>query len=246
MSAAISPADTEQITVVIPARAGSERVKNKNTRRFASYEGGLLELKLKQLTRTSQIDRIIVSSNDPVVLEYTSRFAQEQGDSRIEALERPDELGRSSTPMSVFIQYVAGLQESGTMMMTHVTHPFIGSQHFTELVRAWRQAASAGHDSLLTVTKLQTFLWDENGPYNYDPSDERWPRSQDIKPLFEINHGAYLIPFRVMRETGDRVGNHPKMYELPENVVLDIDWEDQFTLLQDIAEAKEFRGISIL
>ncbi|MCT1607893.1 hypothetical protein M3B43_11310 [Nesterenkonia massiliensis] len=246
MSAAISPADTEQITVVIPARAGSERVKNKNTRRFASYEGGLLELKLKQLTRTSQIDRIIVSSNDPVVLEYTSRFAQEQGDSRIEALERPDELGRSSTPMSVFIQYVAGLQESGTMMMTHVTHPFIGSQHFTELVGAWRQAASAGHDSLLTVTKLQTFLWDENGPYNYDPNDERWPRSQDIKPLFEINHGAYLIPFRVMREVGDRVGTTPKMYELPENVVLDIDWEDQFALLQDIAEAKELRGISIL
>ncbi|WP_049897771.1 cytidylyltransferase domain-containing protein [Nesterenkonia massiliensis] len=245
-SSILKPVDTDQITVVVPARAGSERVKNKNTRRFASYEGGLLELKLKQLTRTEEVDRIIVSSNDPVVLDYTARFAEDQGDERIQALPRPDELGRSSTPMSVFIDYVAQLQETGTMMMTHVTHPFIGSQYFSELVSAWREAADAGHDSLLSVTKLQTFLWDENGPVNYDPTDEKWPRSQDIKPLFEINHGAYLIPFRVMREVGDRVGEHPKMYELPENVVLDIDWEDQFTLLQDIAEAKEFRGISIL
>ncbi|WP_344718648.1 cytidylyltransferase domain-containing protein [Nesterenkonia halobia] len=238
--------DAEQITVVVPARAGSERVKHKNTRPFASYEGGLLELKLEQLTRTGEIDRIIVSSNDPAVLDYTAQFAAQHDDGRIEALERPDELGRSSTPMSVFLQYVAELQETGTMMMTHVTHPLIGSQHFSELVGAWREAADAGHDSLLTVTKLQTFLWDENGPFNYDASQEKWPRSQDIKPLYEVNHGAYFIPFRTMREVDDRVGAAPRMHELPENVVLDIDWEEQFALLEDIVRAKELRGISVL
>lgn len=238
--------DAEQITVVVPARAGSERVKHKNTRPFASYEGGLLELKLEQLTRTGEIDRIIVSSNDPAVLDYTAQFADQHDDGRIEALERPDELGRSSTPMSVFLQYVAELQEAGTMMMTHVTHPLIGSQHFSELIGAWREAADAGHDSLLTVTKLQTFLWDENGPFNYDASQEKWPRSQDIKPLYEVNHGAYFIPFRTMREVDDRVGAAPRMHELPENVVLDIDWEEQFALLEDIVRAKELRGISVL
>ncbi|NDK33175.1 acylneuraminate cytidylyltransferase family protein [Nesterenkonia haasae] len=242
----IPRSDTDSITVVIPARAGSERVKHKNTRPFASYAGGLLELKLQQLTRTSEIDKIIVSSNDPAVLDYTAGFAQNHRDERIVALERPDELGRSSTPMSVFIDYVAQLQETGTMCMTHVTHPLIGSEHFAELISAWRSAAANGHDSLLTVTKRQTFLWDENGPYNYDPTEEKWPRSQDITPLYEINHGAYLIPFRVMREAGDRVGHNPQMYELPESVVLDIDWEDQFTLLEDIVRAKELRGISIL
>jgi CMP-N-acetylneuraminic acid synthetase len=239
-------ADTDRIIAVVPCRAGSERVKQKNTRPFASYEGGLLELKLLQLTRTLGIDQIIVSSNDPAVLDYTAGFAQTHRDERIVALERPDELGRSSTPMSEFIHYVAQLQDTGTMCMTHVTHPLIGSQHFTELIAAWRTAADHGHDSLLTVTKRQTFLWDENGPYNYDPTEEKWPRSQDITPLFEINHGAYFIPFRVMREAGDRVGRRPHMYELPESAVLDIDWEDQFNLLEDIVRAKELRGISIL
>lgn len=237
---------TAPLTAVVPCRAGSERVPQKNTRPFAQYRGGLLELKLEQLARVEEIDQIIVSSNDDAVLAFTREFAQARGDGRFTALERPDELGRSSTPMSAFIRYVGHLQETGTMMMTHVTHPFLSSQYFSGLIGAWKEAAAAGHDSLLTVTKLQTFLWDENGPYNYDPTEEKWPRSQDIKPLYEINHGAYLIPFEVMRAVDDRVGQRPRLHELPENAVLDIDWLDQFHLLEDMARAHELRGTSIL
>lgn len=238
--------DLASIKVVLPVRAGSERVKDKNTRQFAHHPGGLLELKLKQLASTPVFDEIIVSSNDPLALTFTEQFARDSSDERIRAVERPDELGRSSTPMSEFLDYVSGLAEVGTMCMTHVTHPFISSARFTELAEAWRNVAQQGHDSMLTVTKLQTFLWDENGPYNYDALEERWPRSQDIKPLYEINHGAYFIPFRTMREVGDRVGNRPFMYELPEDVVLDIDWEGQFTLLEDIARVREDRGIDLI
>ncbi len=96
------------------------------------------------------------------------------------------------------------------MLMTHVTHPFVTHSVFNELIHAWRGAAHRGHDSLLTVTKLHTFLWDAAGrPFNYDSSVEKWPRSQDIEPLFEINHVAYLIPFQKVLEVGDRVGESP-------------------------------------
>lgn len=236
----------DPITVVIPARAGSERVPQKNTKPFADIPGGLLQLKLEQLAQVEEIDQVIVSSNDPLVLQFTENFANASGGERFVALERPDELGRSSTPMSQFIDYVATLKDTGTMCMTHVTHPFLKAEYFRELIRAWREASAGGHDSLLTVTKLQTFLWDENGPVNYDPTLERWPRSQDIKPLFEINHGAYFIPFARMREVGDRVGTTPKMYELPENAVLDIDWPEQFQLLEDMALARSHRGVSLI
>jgi len=233
--------DDQRIVAVVPCRAGSERVKNKNTRPFAGFEGGLLELKLNQLSRVADIDRIIVSSNDPSVLDFTRTFAN-KGDDRIIALERPDELGRSSTPMSHFIRYAATLEESGVMMMTHVTHPFVTSAVFRDLIASWREAQASGHDSLVTVTKLHKFIWDENGPYNYDATVEKWPRSQDIKPLFEINHVAYLMPFLRMRELDDRVGTKPFLKDIPENVAMDIDWEDQFHLLQDIALAKQARG----
>ncbi|WP_346796480.1 hypothetical protein R5M92_13480 [Halomonas sp. Bachu 37] len=235
----------EPIIALIPARAGSERVKQKNTRPFAGFEKGLLELKLHQLARVKELSKIIVSTNDPVVSAYSSYFRQKI-DSRVTVIERPDELGHSSTPMSAFIRYAANLEDTGIMLMTHVTHPFINSSVFSDLISAWDTAKNKGHDSLVTVTKLHKFIWDENGPYNYDNSVEKWPRSQDIKPLFEINHAAYLMPFAKMREIDDRIGNKPCLYELPENIVMDIDWEDQFNLLEDIAVAKKNRGINLL
>lgn len=235
----------DAITAIVPCRAGSERVRHKNTRPFAGFEGGLLELKLKQLSAQKRIDKIIVSSNDPVVLDYAKGFA-DSTDSRIVPLERPDELGRSSTPMSAFIRYMGTLEDDGVMMMVHVTHPFVTSEVMSDFIGAYERAVADGHDSLLTVTRMHKFIWDENGPYNYDNTVEKWPRSQDIAPLFEINHAGYLIPFRVMREADDRIGRKPFLYEIPESVSMDIDWEEQFTLLNDIALAKLSRGLSLI
>ncbi|MBB3667626.1 cytidylyltransferase domain-containing protein [Garicola koreensis] len=241
-----TPVQTDPIIAVVPCRAGSERVKNKNTRPFAGFDGGLLELKLAQLAAVAELEEIIISTNDPVVSDYAQRFSATQ-DRRVTVIERPDELGRSSTPMSEFIQYLGRLRERGTMLMTHVTHPLLTSGVFAELISSWRQAHAQGHDSLLTVTKLHTFLWDASGrPFNYDDAEEKWPRSQDIEPLFEVNHAAYLIPFSRVGEVGDRVGENPYMHEMSGEAVMDIDWEDQFQLLQDLAEAKQMRDHSLI
>ena len=242
----MTESQTGPITAVLPCRAGSERVKNKNTRAFAGFENGLLELKLKQLSAVEELEEIIVSTNDPIVSDIAAQFRTSY-DNRVSVVERPDELGRSSTPMSEFIKYLGTLKEEGTMLMTHVTHPFVTHSVFDELIHAWRGAAHRGHDSLLTVTKLHTFLWDAEGrPFNYDSSAEKWPRSQDIEPLFEINHVAYLIPFQKVIAAGDRVGERPYMHEMEGEAVMDIDWEDQFALLQDIALAKIHRGYELI
>lgn len=235
----------KSVIAVVPARAGSQRVKQKNTRPFAGFSGGLLELKLLQLSRVPELAEIIVSTNDPIVYDYAVRFCQTT-DQRVKALERPDELGHSSTPMSAFIRYAANLRQAGTMMMTHVTHPFARSSFFSDLISAWREAETNGHDSLVTVTKIHKFIWNETGPYNYDNTVEKWPRSQDLRPLFEINHVAYIMPFERMRQVDDRIGANPYLYETPENVSMDIDWEDQFDLLEDIALARKSRNISLL
>src|SRR5690625_1075760 len=235
----------EPLIVVIPCRAGSERVKNKNTRPFAGFKNGLLELKLKQLARVRVVDKVIVSTNDPIVYDYTAWFGKEC-DHRVVAVERPDELGRSSTPMSEFIKYSATLSNDGTMVMTHVTHPFVNSDALVDVIEKYKEVLEHGYDSLFTVTRLHKFIWDDKGPYNYDNSKEKWPRSQDIKPLFEVNHAAYVMSFELMRKMGDRVGRNPYLYEIQEKIGMDIDWEEQFELLNDIALAQVQKDISLL
>jgi CMP-N-acetylneuraminic acid synthetase len=233
----------DKITVIVPCRAGSERVTNKNTRPFAGFGNGLIELKLKQLASVDEIDEILISSNDQIVLDFSRNFGIEK-DNRIEVIERPNELGASSTPMSEFIRYMSTLRESGVMLMLHVTHPFFGPNEIKGVIRSYREAKDKGYDSLTTVTRLQKFIWNSKGPYNYDSTKEKWPRSQDLEPLFEINHAAYMIPFEVMRAVDDRVGQKVFLCELPEIATMDIDWEDEFHIIEEIFLARQQKGTS--
>ena len=57
-------------TAVIPVRAGSTRVKDKNIRPFAG--SSLLEVKIEQLKRISYIDQIVVSSDSEQMLELAT------------------------------------------------------------------------------------------------------------------------------------------------------------------------------
>ena len=56
-----NPSLKNNIIAMVPVRAGSTRVPNKNTRKFANTS--LLELKLKVLKNVSEITQIIVSTD---------------------------------------------------------------------------------------------------------------------------------------------------------------------------------------
>jgi len=228
----------------IPCRAGSERVINKNTRPFASYEKGLLELKLQQMANVPELDKIIVSSNDPKVLEFVESFRAV--DRRFIPLERPEKYGNSATSMEEFTNYIANMEDEGIIFWTHVTHPFLSSEYYSKIISKYKDISKNGYDSLVTVTRIYKFIWSQNGPFNYDTKHEKWPRSQDLDPLFEINHGVYMLPFSVMRSAKDRIGKSPFLFDLPENIAMDVDWEDQFLLLNDIALARQSRGQSLI
>lgn len=50
-----------KVTAVIPIRSGSQRVKDKNLRKFG--DTSLMELKIKNLLQVPELDRIIVNTN---------------------------------------------------------------------------------------------------------------------------------------------------------------------------------------
>lgn len=226
----------------IPCRAGSERVKNKNTRPFADYAGGLIELKLSQMSNVLELAEIVVSSNDSQILDYAAQFSAKT-DSRVLPLERPDEYGRGSTSMERFIvEYISKMRDTGTIVWTHVTHPFASSMLYRQAIQEYEKALQDGYDSLISATRRQTFLWRDGKPFNYDNSTEKWPRSQDIPPVYEINHAIYVMPFETMRAAGDRIGAKPYFFEMTEKDAMDIDWEDQFHLLEQIFELRKSRG----
>ena len=217
------------LTAFLPCRKGSQRIPDKNIKPFAGAKNGLLEIKLEQLL-ASRIDNILLSSNDERVLVYASSLQE----SRIEIVERPDVLSSSETSTDQLIEYVPSIIEEGDVLWTHVTSPFINAKDYNQFIDEYSLAKKDGYDSLMSVKKLQTFLWDGVKEVNYDRSIEKWPRTQNIKPLFEVDSGVFISSIENYIKLNDRIGLKPKLCIQEGLKTFDIDWPEDFELAQHI------------
>lgn len=214
------------ISVFLPCRAGSERVPEKNTKQFAGIEGGLLSIKLQQLLKIKLIDQIILSTNDEKVIQVAKKISN-----TIIIDKRPEHLALSSTSTDDLINYVPSIIKEGHVVWTHTTSPFLTYDIYDKAISIYLSKLNEGvNDSLMTVNKLQTFLWNEKGSLNYDRTIEKWPRTQTLPELFEINSGIFINSVENYKAFKDRIGNNPFLFNTEGYSSFDIDWPEDFIL----------------
>ena len=216
-----------KIIAFLPMRKGSQRVKNKNIKDFANIKGGLTFIKISQLLKVKEIDVIIISTNDDEVINIANSFNNE----KIVIDNRPEDLASSNTSTDDLIKYVPIIIDEGIVLWTHVTSPFVDEKIYDDVIEEYFKNSNT-NDSLMSVTKIQKFMWNKNEPINYDKSKEKWPRTQTIEPIYEVNSGVFIADINIYKSLEDRIGNKPYLYELSDKQAFDIDWEDDF----DIAE----------
>lgn len=224
-----------KVSFFLPVRKGSQRVINKSTRQFADLKGGLLELKLKQLFSSKLIDQIILSTNDEEAIKIAQGFENPCG--RLKIIERPTQLCMDSTPLVELIEYVPSIVDSDHILWGHVTTPFVDGEDYDAIIEAYLIALKNGNDSLLTVCPFQNFLLNEEGRvFNSDSKEFKWPRTQDLPTLYEVNHAVFLAPRSTYIENKNRLGINPSLYQMDKIKSWDIDWEDDFTVAEAIYE----------
>jgi CMP-N-acetylneuraminic acid synthetase len=222
---------TPSVVAFVPCRAGSERVPAKNTRRFAGEAHGLTGIKLRQLQACRSVARIVLSTNDALVIDIARYYAQ--GPKPIDVVVRPEHLCLSSTSTDQLISYVPNIIPEGTVLWTHVTSPLVGPAEYELMIDAYHRGVAGGtHDSLMSVTELKSFVWTASGPVNYDRGREKWPRTQMLEPLFLVNSAAFIMDAGLMRRLDDRIGEMPLLFALGEMISYEIDWEEQFLIAE--------------
>ncbi len=223
-----------KITAFLPCRKGSQRVPNKNIRPFGNFEFGLIEIKLKQLIDTKSIDKIVLSTNDDEIIN----FAKLLNNSKIFIHKRDESLSNSETSTDDLITHALDLIPNSNILWTHVTSPFINTELYENIIESYAKSLTDGYDSLMTTSLVHGFLWDENAPINYDRNKEKWPRTQTIKPLHEINSGVFINSSDNYRHLKDRIGKKPYLYTLDKIQGYDIDWQEDFIIAESILNAK--------
>ena len=217
------------VAFFLHTRKGSERFPNKNTRPFAGIEGGLLENKIKQLLATNQLDEIILSTNDETCMHIAEKYTS---DSRLRIIPRPEELCLSSTNLQDLIRYVPTITNADHILWGHVTTPLAGADIYDSAIDKYLSELNAGYDSLVSVKELRNFLLDKAGHLVNNNTNIPWPRTQDLAPLYEINHAIFLAKRDVYTQMANRIGKKPLLFLMDELHSKDIDWEEDFVIAE--------------
>jgi CMP-N-acetylneuraminic acid synthetase len=223
----------KDICFYLPTRKGSQRVKSKNTRTFANITGGILELKLRQLLMCKSLSSIVLSTNDELSIEIAGQIDPQQ--KIIKVIKRPEHLCLDTTLLTDLIAYVPEIINETHIIWGHTTTPFVTGDDYDKGIETYFSKISEGYDSLISVMPLQNFLLDKHANvFNYDAGENRWPRTQDLPILYEVNHAMFITSREVYKNEKNRIGTKPFLYEQDKIKSFDIDWEDDFLIAEAI------------
>lgn len=228
------------VSVLVPCRVGSKRVPQKNTKPFGAYAGGLIERKLEQLAEAKLVDSIVVSTDDPIVKDIARRYADNVS-TPIMILDRPPEYAIDDT-LDAFLAYVPTIMPEGVTAWTHVTSPFFGAKEMDKAIQLYRDNVENGpYDSLMTVNKIQSFLWSDEKCVSHNRDEVKWPRTQDLPAFYEANSALFMMPQADMLARKDRIGDKPYLMATEFLESFDIDWPEDFEIAEMFLNLKSGR-----
>lgn len=223
-----------KIQCFLPCRAGSMRVRNKNSRPFHKNKS-LFDIKIQQLLSCTLIDTILFSTDDQYLVESIKRYKTD----KIIIDYRPKKYAANDTSTGELIKYASTILQGEHILWTHVTSPFITESDYSTIIQTYFESLDNGFDSLMTVTRHQKFILNHKKQFNYDRGIDAWPRTQTLAPLYEVDSGAFIAPLEVYRSNSDRIGANCFLYEQPKLKSLDIDESEDFEICKLIYEIQQ-------
>ena len=195
---------------MVPVRAGSARVPDKNIRPFA--DTSLLELKLRLLQNVQSISGIVVSTD----CDKSAEIASKAG---VKVQWRDKFHAGSEITNDLHWFHIAETTPGDIVFLAQVTSPLLRVKSMRSALETFH--ALQEHDSINSVSLEKKFLWNEHGPINYDVAVT--PKSQDLPDIVSLNFAITIISKQVMMEKKNVVGHAPKFFNLDKVEALDID-----------------------
>ncbi|MFI8378762.1 cytidylyltransferase domain-containing protein [Leeuwenhoekiella sp. NPDC079379] len=203
--------------VLIPARAGSQRLPEKNMKMLGDLP--LIGHSINY-ARQAGFEHITVTTNDFEVAAYAKS-------KDLNVIHRPDELAGNQEPVISAIQHaLENLPDDYySIILLQPTNPLRPETLLREAIQIFEEENC---ESLMTVSrnvhKLGTISNNRFKPYNYKMGQ----RSQDLQPLYYENGLLYIFKTELVKQ-GKLLGekNFPLIVEHP-FAEIDIDTETDF------------------
>lgn len=220
--------DNKKIVMsLVPMKAHSERVPNKNIRDFAGKP--LYYYILNALSKSKYIKEIYVNTDSEVISRRAPKISK-----KIKIIKRPKELRGDYVSTNDIIAYDLSQIEGKYFLQTHATNPLLKPDTIDKAIEVFFKLRD--HDSLFSVTELQVRLYNKNGkPINHKP--EEAPITQNLQPIFEENSNLYIFTKDSFKKQHSRIGKRPYLFKINKLEAIDIDTEEDFRLAEVVKKA---------
>lgn len=225
-----------EIEGIIPVKTFSVRVRNKNLRKFANTS--LYELKLKQLSKTTQFKNFIVSSESQKVLDIAKKY-------NFKTHLRNKYYSTSKVPMSEVYANLGIQAKSEYVAWINVTNPLINSKIYDLAANTFKKKVfKSKYDCLLSAIENKENFFYNNKRVNFKRSP--WPRSQDLNPLISLPFAINILKKKDLIKWGSCVGKNPFFFKLNPLLATDIDNQHNFDFCEFLYKNSKKYKINIL
>jgi CMP-N,N'-diacetyllegionaminic acid synthase len=181
--------NSNTVLAVIPARAGSKRLKNKNMLPLGNIP--LIQWTINAATKAKNITKVVVTSDDLLIKDLCQKL-------NVEFILRPTSLAQdTSSSLDVIIHSINFLAEKKEtyeyLLLLQPTSPFRTHKHIDE---AYNKLITKNADAIISIKKAtEHFHWSKelNSDLNMSDFEVTNQRKQDLPSSYNLNGAIYLV-----------------------------------------------------
>ncbi len=218
---------------LIPARAGSKGVPQKNSKPFAGGKS-LVERAIETALNFFPKDKVVLSTDDQDLLLQGNAYG-------IQLINREPHLASDTAGMLEVMLDAIKKQKSSPeyLMLLQPTSPFRTTQHIEDAFELFE----AGDDAVVAVNEpaghpFYTLFQEENG-YISKFQKNQVVRRQDLPPMYDVNGLIYLFRVAEMRKHSWIEFEKIRPLVVPKWQAIDIDNEEDWWLAETLYAGME-------
>jgi len=215
------------VAVLIPAKAKSRRIPNKNLQQVG--DTSLVERCVKKVVDCRNVDRIVLDTDSDRIKELCT--ALDDGSGRLEIRERETELlGDDVGTPQICKKLLEDEPDIDMLGIMHSTAPFLQKSTLEKCIDLFLASANE-YDSLFTVEPLHDYLWKDK-PLNFNVDCRTGTDQVDL--YYKLTGGFFISSREYIVRNEAFIGRNPVLYPVSVLESLDINQPNELELARVI------------
>lgn len=211
--------DGKSVLAIIPARGGSKGIPRKNILQIRGKP--LIAWTIEAARESHYIDRLILSSEDPEIIEVAKNFGCEV------PFVRPIELAGDDVPgISPVLDAIARLPEYDYVVLLQPTSPLRESADIDSCIECCVRKNAPACVSVTDVEKSPYWMYRLGQNGQLEPllnKPEHISRRQDLPMVYVLNGAIYVAESQWLQKTKNFLSADTIGYQMTKEKSLDID-----------------------